>query len=256
MLSTVLLLSCWTVLMLFLIYQLGQAIGRFVWFILRAIPLLGCVAHLILGMTFLPWVLLHELCHALMLKLAGGKIKKIWLFPAIAEGGLELGSVIPAEMGSPMFWGFVGVAPLLLGVVAINLLLRYGFGIPWVAMMPPPEQFWQTLWNMVRRILGSGNGLMLYLFFMLGNGMMPSLTDWKMALQMFVSMLLVLIVAGAAVIGVSFNVVSQPVYVDLWLALLTMIAIQCTLVAAMDFSIWLILVLPGSLAMHIRQGNP
>ena len=255
MLWSSLLLSFWVALMVFLISWLGGQIVWLFWHILQAIPIVRCLGRLILAFVFFPGVVLHELCHAVILTLAGFKVVKIWLFPKITETEFELGSTVPGNGGDTMFAGYIYAAPLLLGSAVVTLLLRYGFHIPWPLLLRPPEEVLSAFVDVARSILSRRSWLMIYLLFALGNGAMPGYTDWQGLCQFLIATFLTLVIASFSIVTVAFKVLSDPTYVKWWLSLLSMLAIQFTIVAVIDVPVYLVLFFPGSAAQQLRRSR-
>jgi len=75
--------------------------------------------------------------------------------------------------------------------------------------------------------------------------------------------LLTLVIGSVAIATVGLRILSDPTVVEGWLSILSMLAIQLTIVATMDIVVYLILLFPGSLAkpfalrrLEAREGDP
>lgn len=240
--------SLWVVSMVAAITALiGWCVGL-LWYMLRAIPIVRCLAHLFTFFIFLPLTIVHELSHALLLMLAGFKIKRINLFPKVTEQGIELGSVEAAGTGELKFAGYAYLAPLLVGSALLALYMRFAFDIPWTILLESPRYFFNTLFDVIRLVIKRGNLFTIYGLFMLGNATMPSQPDWQEACKLLAAIVLTMVIASAATAVVAFKLISDPRTWEWWLAALNLLAVQFTVIAALDLLVYLILLIPGSIA--------
>jgi hypothetical protein len=202
-------------------------LSSFLWFLLALILLvlvqrwvhqhLHGVAYLIAGhedmtlmlyaLPLLPGVALHELSHALMARLLRVQTANLTVVPRRqTDGHVRLGSV-QVERVDVIRGSLIGLAPLLVGSLAILLIIRFAFDV-------------NTLGEAVQRgdiagLLSSLGGLLrapdawlwLYLLFSIANAMMPSPSDretWPPVI-LFSLLLLALALAmglNSAIVGV------------------------------------------------------
>jgi hypothetical protein len=251
-----LVLSIWVILMVILIFVLKWKIARSLWAILRMFAFFDGLTSFVLMLVLLPWIALHELCHAILLILSGFGIKEIGLFPKMTEQGFRLGYVQPAGTGDRVFSGYVYIAPLLLGSGVVALYLHYGFGVPWWLFWRSPEIILTTFGQVFRIVFLPRRWTKLYLLFMMGNGAIPGESDWGRFLRGLFVTLLTLSIVGSAVLTLAPQIVADPEpYVEGWLTVLSVLAIQFTFVAMMDVVAFLFLFLPGSFARHVLLGR-
>ncbi len=257
MLGISLILAGAVVVLEFLIYKLSGGIIWAVFYILYATPVIHYLTEIILGLIFFPSTLLHEVCHLIMLKLAGFEGQTLNLLPKIATernaqghlvGNLVMGSTTPGQSGDAQFLGLVYVAPLLLGTIVFVLIFPAGFGIPWKALLRPYDELWATFKDIWSATIFSGNWIMLYLLFSFGNGSMPGSSDWKSACKYLLSILGFLTLCSVVIITIMPSVITDYVYIDLWLSILAMLVAELGLVVLIDLIIFLLLLVPSSFA--------
>jgi len=177
------------------------------------------MALLLYSLPLLPGVALHELSHALMATVLGVKTANLTLIPQRqADGHVRLGSV-QVERVDVVRSSLIGLAPLLVGSVAIMLIIRFAFDV-------------NTIGEAVQRgdmaaLLGSLGGLLrapdawlwLYLLFAIANAMMPSPADRETWPPVVLFSLLLLFLAMA--FGLNSAIAGVGVVVDQilrWLA--------------------------------------
>ena len=80
---------------------------------------------------------------------------------------------------------------------------------------------------------------------------MPGVTDWQAVVRFLGVLLVTLLVATGALLTVGSSVLLDPDSFDWWLSGLSMLAVQLTLLAVMDLVVWLVLLVPGTLAMAL-----
>lgn len=134
------------------------------------------IALVLYALPLMPGILLHEISHALMAKLLGVHVGRVSIRPKITEQRVELGFV-PVERTDVVRASLIGLAPLLMGSLAILLIgyLIFGVGtmqdtfaessreglVTVLSRMPRAPDFW--LWA--------------YVIFTVSNTMLPSRSD-------------------------------------------------------------------------------
>ena len=106
----------------------------------------------------------------------------------------------------------------------------------------------QTFYDAARLIWRNGNPITIFLLFSVGNGSMPGVTDWQAVVRFLGAILVTLLIATGALFTVGSDVLFDPGSFDWWLSGLSMLAIQLTLIVVMDLVVWLVLLVPGTLA--------
>jgi hypothetical protein len=225
----------------------------FLWCILKSIPVLDWLTRPIMALMMFPWVFLHELSHALVGRMGGSRVRKIDVFPRVIvqEGsfGIVLGYT-DLDRGEPIFVGLLSIAPLILGNLAVALLLRFGFGIPWLHMLDYPQTVIGAFLEVVRAILSRKSLFLIFLLFSLGNGAMPSHSDWALGSIVWIATASILVITLCVIAGVGFGAVAEPYHTIRLLAHLTMLAIQLTVVLIINMLTYAILFFPGKLAVE------
>ena len=247
-----LVLALWLVTAVVLNYRLKYKIFEFLWCILQSIPILSWMTQPIIALVLFPWVFLHELCHALMGKMSGNSVHKISVYPeeVILDGvpGIRLGYT-KASGGNRIFDGFFQLAPLLLGNLAVALLLNFGFGIPWLHMLDYPQTVFGAFLETVRAIVARRSFALVFLLWAFGNGAIPSQPDWRLSSILWTTTTSVLLITLSVIAAVGFDAVADPYYTIKLLAVLTMLAIQLTIVLLLNLLTYTILLFPGKRAV-------
>ncbi|HEX8964832.1 MAG TPA: hypothetical protein VF820_00180 [Patescibacteria group bacterium] len=125
----------------------------------------------LLSVIFLPGVMVHELAHWFMASILFVRTGDIEFLPQIQGDVVKLGSVAVAKT-DPLRKTFIGVAPIIIGVLLMMLLFYY--------LAPSIPAFnWQTL-------------VAAYLFFEIGNTMFSSRKDLEGTLFMVVGIVFII----------------------------------------------------------------
>jgi hypothetical protein len=148
-------------------------------------------ALLIHYLVLLPGIVLHELSHWVAARMVGVKTRGISLQPKARRGGSVRFGAVTVSRSDPLRESWIGVAPLLSGVVAILLLARWQFGVTALPELQPAA-IWETL---VASARAPDALIWLYLIFAISNAMWPSESDR----QPWWSVVLLLAVAAGAV---------------------------------------------------------
>ncbi len=143
----------------------------------------GCAVRA-LFLLLLPGVLLHEFSHWLVANLLGVRTGKVSIGLGKMRGSkhFSLGSVT-VERTDPLRESLIGVAPFIFGLLAIWLLMGFGFGL-WAPN--DPLLVVETVWASIGDPL---TWLALYLVFAVSTSMIPSASDrepWGIIIGIFV----------------------------------------------------------------------
>lgn len=171
------------------------------------------VAVWLYALPLLPGVVLHEVSHALAGRLLGVRVGRISLRPARTGGRIQLGFV-PVERTGPLRTALIGLAPLLVGCLALLLI---GF---WGLRLGPAGQALASgdgaaLWAGLQQALHAPDAwVWAYLAFAVANTMLPSRSDMRAWPVVLLFLLLV-----ALAVGASGNALDGPLSSALrWLA--------------------------------------
>ena len=153
-----------------------------------------------LAVLFFPGTLLHELSHAISAGLLGVHVGTIEFMPKITGDHVKLGSVQIAQT-DPIRRFFIGAAPFLFGTIILLGILFYSV---------QNHLFNNYLW-----ILFVG-----YLVFEIGNTMFSSKKDMEGALELFGTIIVILIVFYFLGIRLpAFNpntILDQPLFLEVF----------------------------------------
>lgn len=129
------------------------------------------LTSVILAVIFLPGTVVHEFAHAAVAHGFGLYVGEIRLLPEISENRVKLGSVQVQE-SDPFRRFFVGVAPIIVGLLLILITLRlYEF------FAGDASWFFSAI--------------VYYILFQIGNGMFSSRRDMEGAIELGAALLLV-----------------------------------------------------------------
>lgn len=160
----------------------------------------GAVATVLYFVVMLPGVFLHELSHWAMATLLGVRTSGMSLWPKrMPNGRVRLGA-LQVQMVDPVRESLVGLAPFLVGTVAVLLMAQRVFGVELTARASPLEQLGLVFQNLSNLSRVPDAWLWLYLLFAISNSMLPSESDrrpWRMtAMYLFIVGVLYYAVAG------------------------------------------------------------
>ncbi|HZQ09527.1 MAG TPA: hypothetical protein VFD70_23320 [Anaerolineae bacterium] len=142
----------------------------------------GCAVR-VLFILLLPGVLLHEASHWAVANVLGVKTGPINIGLGKMRGNkhFSLGSVT-VERTDPLRESLIGVAPFVSGIMAIWLLMGYGFDL-WSVSDPA------IVWERIYSTLGDPlTWVALYLVFAVSTSMIPSASDrepWGVIIVLF-----------------------------------------------------------------------
>jgi hypothetical protein len=141
----------------------------------------------ILACMLLPGVIVHELAHWFIASVLFVRTGEIEFWPKVHGGYVKLGSVAIEET-DPVRRLLIGVAPLIIGLFSMILASYY-----LLAFFPGIN--WQT-------------GLLLYIFFEIGNTMFSSKKDLEGALAFLIALGIILIILFGFGIKLPFTIFS------------------------------------------------
>lgn len=153
----------------------------------------GCAVRA-LFLLLLPGVLLHEFSHWLVANILGVRTGKISIGLGKMRGNknFSLGSVT-VERTDPLRESLIGIAPFVFGLLAIWLLMGFGFGL-WAPN--DPQLVVETIWSTIGDPL---TWVALYLVFAVSTSMIPSESDrepWGIIIGIFVAVGALMIILG------------------------------------------------------------
>jgi hypothetical protein len=173
------------------------------------------IAVWLYAIPLLPGVALHEISHAIAGWLLGAHVGRISIFPARADGRVQLGFV-PVEKMGLVRTALVGLAPLVVGCLVLVFIGFKGLQLG-SAVDALVEQDWPALIDGVQEVFQApGMWIWAYLAFAVSNTMLPSRSDMRAwpAIALFLA-----IVAGLVVLLDLGSVLMEPLAGGLrWLA--------------------------------------
>lgn len=190
----------------------------------------GCAVRA-LFLILLPGVLLHEGSHWLVANLIGVRTGKVSIGLGKMRGKhFSLGSVT-VDRSDPLRESLIGVAPFIFGLLAVWLLMGFGFDL-WTPT--EPLQVWDAIASTITDPL---TWLVLYIIFAVSTSMIPSESDrepWGIIIAIF---------AGIGVLALILG----------WTPNLTpdLLAFLQTVLTTLIFVFGIIVVVNGSLAILI-----
>jgi len=122
-------------------------------------------------------VALHELSHAVMARLLGVQTANLTVIPRRQDDGhVRLGSV-QVERVDAIRGSLIGLAPLLVGSLAILLIIRFAFDISTLGVAVQRGDIAGLLSSLGGLLRAADAWLWLYLLFSIANAMVPSPSD-------------------------------------------------------------------------------
>ncbi len=153
------------------------------------------VALTLYALALLPGVALHELSHALMAMLLGVKVGNFTIVPRRQpDGHVRLGAV-QVEVVDPVRSSLIGLAPLLVGSLAILLIIRFAFRVQTLDEAVNTQNVELLLSSLGGMLKAPDAWLWLYLLFSIANAMIPSPADRETWPPVILFMLLAVAVA-------------------------------------------------------------
>lgn len=147
-----------------------------------------------IAFLFFPGTLLHELAHALFAGLLGVRVGTMEFMPKVEEDRVKLGSVQIAHT-DPIRRFFIGAAPFFLGTSILLGILFYA----------AQNHLFTNIWLII---------LIGYLVFEIGNTMFSSRKDMEGALELFATIVLLIIIFYLIGVRITFfnpnEFLSQP----------------------------------------------
>jgi hypothetical protein len=134
------------------------------------------IALWLYAIVLLPGVILHELSHALVARIAGVKIGQINILPQRTGRRIQLGFV-PVEDTDFLRASLIGAAPLIFGSVAVVAIGHLSFGTPEILEVLKAGDWLAALEELAQIVRAPDVWLWGYLVFAIGNTMLPSRSD-------------------------------------------------------------------------------
>jgi hypothetical protein len=133
-------------------------------------------AVLLYALPLLPGILLHELSHAFVALLLGVQVGRISIRPKLANKRIQLG-FIPVEKTDVVRASLIGLAPLLIGSIAILLIGYLIFGIGAIGAAFVAGNWTSLLAELPGMLEAPDLWIWAYVIFAVSNTMMPSRSD-------------------------------------------------------------------------------
>jgi hypothetical protein len=183
------------------------------------------VAIWLYALPLLPGVILHELSHALAARLVGARVGRVSVFPVRQGDRIQLGFV-PVERTGPVQTALIGLAPLLVGCLALVLIGHLGLGLGQVGAALAQAD-WAGAWaGLAHALRARDAAVWAYLAFAVSNTMLPSRSDmraWPVLALFF-----------ALVVGLVLLLDMGPALAAPLSATLRWLAAACTLTVLVD----------------------
>lgn len=159
----------WLCVVLAGLWLLGTLLSRHIQGLVLLLSGSPRVATSAYDLLVLPGVVLHELSHVVVALLLGIRVLRVNLFQLRSQGDTRQGEVVVAK-ADPLRMSLVGAAPLLIGLLALLLLVRW--------LDPPAVGLDTTAIRQAGAMLGNlGSAVGLYLLVAVANTMFPSAAD-------------------------------------------------------------------------------
>lgn len=174
------------ILLLALLFFLSHVLTQSVFRLLYLLTKRKSLTVALFSLLFFPGVFIHELSHFLAAIFSGVRVGRMEFLPQFQDGGLKLGSV---EIGKtdPIRRFFIGVAPLIAGMILIIAALYFYENIPASAFI---------------RL-----GILFYILFEVGNTMYSSKKDMEGALELF--LFLIILIFILFFLGIKFPTIPE-----------------------------------------------
>lgn len=193
----------------------------------------------ILALLFLPGTIIHELSHALTAQLLGVKIKEIILYPHEDEktGEWKAGTTIIAKTDQ-LRLALIGIAPLLIGVILLNVAVFYlfNFSLPW----DKPVLVFDALFKI-------GNYPLFFFIFIISTTMFTSRSDLREFLLFLPAVLIVLLLLYPA----GFRIILEQSVIDFLTEKITVLAFVLGMTLLVDLIIYFLIFIPTVLVLYL-----
>jgi len=228
--------------------------SAFLWFAAALVPLLALerwihrhlqgLALLLIGdseiavwlyaIPFLPGVFLHEVSHALAGLLLGARVGRISILPAKEGERIQLGFV-PVEATGPVRTTLIGLAPLVVGCLALLLIGYLALGLQPLVVMLANGNLRSALEGLLEVARARDAAVWAYLVFAISNTMLPSRSDMR---SWPVILLFLAAAAGlVALLGLGSALIAPLSSALRWLA----VACALTLLVDLPFALCILL---------------
>ncbi|MEM7129072.1 MAG: hypothetical protein AAF702_22250 [Chloroflexota bacterium] len=130
----------------------------------------------LLFLLFMPGVFVHEIAHWGMARLLGLRTGKFSVWPKRKGKYIQLGSVA-VQQGGVWLDSLVGMAPLIVGSILLGLMSHRIFGAYEITNALADGQLEMAIESFFSAFQQQDVTIWIYLIFVIGNAMMPSLSD-------------------------------------------------------------------------------
>ncbi len=136
-------------------------------------------ATLFYYLFLLPGVFLHEFSHYMVAGIFGVHSTRFTFFPEAQEdGSLEMGFVELEEVKNPVYAAFIGIAPLITGMLAVVWISNTRLNLPAFFVSIQNASDLGQIGTAVQHLFSQADFLLwTYLLFAIANAMMPSAED-------------------------------------------------------------------------------
>ncbi len=127
-------------------------------------------------LIYMPGVFIHELAHWSMARSLGLQTGKFSVWPKRKGRYIQLGSVA-VQRGGVWLDSLVGMAPLILGSIVLGFLSHRVFNAYQITDAIVAGQIGFGMDLLIQALSQTDSALWIYFIFVIGNAMMPSITD-------------------------------------------------------------------------------
>jgi hypothetical protein len=204
-------------------------------------------AVVLYALPLLPGILLHELSHAFMAALLGVRVGRISIRPKRAGQHIQLGFV-PVERTDTLRTSLIGLAPLLIGSIAILLTGYLAFGIGTVETAFAEGDWPSAVEGLLGMLDAPDTWIWAYAIFVVGNTMLPSRTDR----QAWAPVILFLLLAGLLVWAVGLGPAIAAELASPLNTALRWLTLMCGLTVAVDLPFMLLITAAERLLERVK----
>jgi hypothetical protein len=187
----------WTLLLLLLLLWLVRKVHEGLQELFYLLTEHKTIAVYLFQIILLPGVILHEFSHLLVAKLLGIRVRKVSLHPEVRGNKIQMGAIV---LDRPDFIRglFIGLAPLVLGSLAIVLIGQHVFEVSTVIEAANTESNYNLLDVLRAAFQVNDAWIWLYLIFAVSNAMLPSASDRASVWPMLAFTGLIVLLAAVA----------------------------------------------------------
>ena len=165
-------------------------------------------------LIFMPGVFVHEVAHWGMARALGLQTGKFSVWPKRKGRYIQLGSVA-VQRGGVWLDSLVGMAPLILGSIVLGFMSHRVFNAYQITDAFATGRFSLGIDALFQALNQPDSALWIYFIFVIGNAMMPSITDRQPLKPLFIYLLIATVIylfigLPLGPIQSVFEIVAQP----------------------------------------------